>query len=321
MKQIQSYYSLIARGDFTIYEMRIFLLMAKRVQPLYIGHKYADFLLRPICTDGVNLNFAVPLSALIGGKSHNYEPLKKAIRHMEKEWHIEFYNTQEKIWSASSVIYNVQIYEREGFMRFSCPKWLIDYIADIRNGGYRIYDFERAMSLRNPNAARWYLITCSLEKTQYYKVSELKQMFGVGDKYKSISDFIRRCIKPAARELENRGFNGFTYESVNSKASKINGIEPMIKISPVKREYKNHEKIENVQINVQNQLPEVMVNYFIYELNFSWIELRNNMKTLLKFSQRLGWDNKLYEIVERARRKNKNHGYIIQGIKKEMQIK
>lgn len=315
MKQAQSYYSVILRSDFSIYEMRIMLKIVQRAQPLYVGRKYSDFLQQAICTDGINMNFAIPLSELLGANSHNTGPLKAAIKRMEKEWYVEYYDRQSRVWHSTSMIYNVRIEERSGLMRFGVAKWLIDYIADFRNGGFRVYDFENAMSLRNPNAARLYLLMAGETRTRAMAIEDIKAMLGCAGVYNRPSEFIRRVIKPAQRELEKKGYNGFNFEPVLKYAGKKKSGIVGLKISPVKRE--RRENISVTRERLEKELPQILVNYLAFNCGFSFSEISNNGKTLKAFVSLQGWEARLGRIVERARRGNKNHGYIIDAMKKE----
>lgn len=318
MKQVQSYNSVVMRGDFSIYEMRILLHIVRRAQPLYQGRKYADVLKRGVCTDGINMNFALPLADLLGRKSHNYEPLKQAIREMEREWHVEYYDSNKHIWHASTIIYNVSIEERAGMMRFSAPRWLIDYIADFRNGGYRIYDFETAMGLRNINAARLYLLMCSQEQARTIPIDELKKMLGVENKYKQTTDFVRRCIEPAKEELERKKANGFVY-SLKREGDRPKGKVVAIIFKPIKREQRDRN-ISTQMEEMKSKVNDALMNYMSYQLHFTFKELNSNAKTLEAFCKIENWQVKFGDIVDRARRKRKNKGYIIAAMKHECEL-
>lgn len=318
MKQAQSYYSIILRSDFSIYEMRIMLKIVQRAQPLYNGKKYSDFLQSGICTDGINMNFAVPLSELLGKHSHNYGPLKAAIMRMEKEWFVEYYDKATRVWHSSSMIYNVRIDERSGIMRFGVAKWLIDYIADFRNGGFRVYDFEKAMSLRNPNAARMYLLMASETRTRAMAIEDIKAILGCKDMYARPSEFIRRIIKPAQKELENKGYNGFSYQTINKYPDKKKSGIVGLKITPIKREMKQEINISVTRERLEKELPVILVNYLAFNCGFSYSEISNNRPALMNFVKLSDWQARLGDIVERARRGAKGHGYIIAAIKREI---
>lgn len=319
MYQAQSYYSTLLRGDFSVYEMRILMKIVQRTRLVTHakGQKYTDIIKRPFSADGLNLNFSVPVVEIVGKKSHNTAPLKAAIRHISKDWHVEYYDKEKREWHETSVIYNVAIEERTGILRFSCAKWLVDYICDFQLGGYREYDFELAMSLSNPNAARMYLLTCSQNKPIPYSIDFLKKTLGVSGKYSRVSEFIRRVIKPAAEQLEKREMNGFTYKPVHrfkdKPKSEIIGLE----IIPVKREKRSvniTKQVEDLNINV----PTIITAYLVQSFQFTYIELIRNKATLQAFSVLADWQEKFFNICERTRRYRKNHGYIIQAMKNEI---
>lgn len=317
MYQVQSYYSTIMRHDFTVYEMRIMLKIVQRTRLITYGKKYADYLRKPFDSSGLNLDFAIPLKEFLG-KSHNYEPLKQALRSMQEKWKVEYYDKEKRCWHLSSMINNVVIEERLGILRFSSPRWLVEYICDFSNGGYREYDFEMAMSMRNAFAARFYLITCSMNKPLLFNYDELKRVLGVEDKYKRFPDFERRVLKPAMRELEKRGCNGFSYDVIREVKDKPSSRVYALRIKPVKRE-KNAVREVEVRKGWNEKVPPILTAYLAQNFNFSFSELKGNMNTLAEFCKRKDWQEKFFEITERTRRKNKNHGYLISALKSEIE--
>lgn len=316
MKQVQSYNSILLKCNFSIYELRILLAIVRRAQPLYQGHLYSDVFKNGICTDGLNMNFSIPLSDMLLNKSHNYGPLKAAILRMEKEWHVQYYDNRKKAWFASSMIYNVQLYETKGIFKFSCPKWLIDYIADFRNGGYRVYDYEHALELRNPNTARLYMLFSNDNtKIHYISIDDLKSMFGLENKYKRADSFIKRVIEPAKKQLEEKGYNGFSYDIVRENPDRKRSPIIGINFYPVKREKRN---IEQERMEIFETIPEVLKNYLSYQVGFTYAEIAHNRKTIADFCKLDAWQDKFSEIIDRTRRKRRNHGYIINSFKKEI---
>lgn len=310
--QAQSYYSVILRGRFNIYEMRIMLKIVQRTRVLTDG-RWNDLLKRRIDTSSLSLDYAIPVAELIGGKSHNYEPIKDAARAM-KAWQIEFYEKERRIWHLASMIENVELDERAGILRFSTPKWLVDYMVDFRNGGYRSYDFEIAMSMRNPYAARFYLLTCSQTDDIYMQLDSFKKVLGIEGRYPKFYDFERRVLQPAMRELERRGVNGFVYreqrEFKDNPRSAVKGVW----IHPIKRG-KKERNISEIVGEIKRDLPELFTQYLMIQWKFTSIEMANNKKTFLAFTSLEDWQNALIEISDRARRKRKGHGYLIEGMK------
>lgn len=317
MKQAQSYYSVIMHADFTIYQMRMLLIVVRRLRSLtsaIINKQLAS----SYCTDGVHLNFAVPIRMLVGN-SHNYDSFKASMRSMiaERNVAVEHYDYELKVWRTAVLFDSVELHEKEGVLHFSVNKWIIDYICDF-SGGYRIYDFENAMSLRNPNSARLYLLCSSVNKPFYASFGELKKMLGVGSSYSRFSDFERRVLRPSAHELEVRGFNGFRYDVVRSIAGSKKSPVVGVRLFPVKRELKN---ISELKSEIVNNMPAELSSYLITNCGFSVHEVSANKATLMSFAGLNNWQEIFINIIDRARRKRKNHGYIINALKSELKSK
>lgn len=321
MYQAQSYYSVILRGAFSVYEMRIMLKIVQRARLLMKRQgRYSDFLNHAYSVDGFNIVFSIPVAELVGGHTHNYECIKAAARHMEKEWQVEYYDKQSRKWYLTSMIYNVQLDERSGVLIFSAADWLVRYICDFRNGGYREYDFETAMSMRSPYAARMYLLTCSQTSPRVFSIDSLKEIMGVKDKYPRPNDFIRRCVEPARAELEKRGANGFTYKVIRQYPDKQRSRPVSLQIVPVKREKKSANL--SVQVaDLKQQVSPILTQYMSSQLHFTYKEMVSNTKTLTAFCQVPMWQQLFTDIVDRARRKNKGHGYIIAAMKSTVKEK
>lgn len=301
--------------------MRILLKIVQRARIVTLQKgKYSDFLNRAYSSDGINVNFAFSVEELRGGKTHNYEPLKAALKHMSDEWTVEYYDKEQKTWRYTSIIYNIELDEGNGMVRFTCAKWLLDFILDFRNGGYREYDFDIAMSLRNPFSTRFYLLTCSQTNTQTWRLDNIRRVLGLENKYPRAYDFIRRVVEPSMKELEKKNVNGFKYEYNRQYSFEEKKYIELLKIIPVKR--------GDEEINISNQIteynkavPELVTLYLSQSFGFKWQELKSQQKLLHDFTLLEGWQDKFYDICERTRRKHRNHGYMIQAWKSHLHEK
>lgn len=313
MKIVQSYLSAIVRADMSITQLRIYVIIVRRCRQLLYGRKYSKLLASQIDTSGLNLDFSVSFKTLLG-KSHNYKSLHLALANMEDAWKIEYWKSEEKIWRRSSIVNNVEIDYKGGVVRFSSPKWLIEYITDFTQGGFREYTYENAFKIRTANAARLYILCCSQSKPYKYPVQELKKMLGLGDKYANFSQFETRVLKTAQKELEIKGCNGFRY-TVERKGGK-NGMPVSITLIPVKREVSYTEAAYIRQF--KDEVPQLLSSILSQRFNFTQMELSHNMTTLSAFSKIQNYEQKFLDICERASRKRKNHGYIINALKSEV---
>lgn len=317
MEIAQSYFSTIMKGRFSLYEQRIMLKIVESTREITKQRgSYAESLKKSFALDGINLNYAIPVREILGN-TNNYLPLKKAVEKL-KHWDIEYYDQAKKKWYSTSMIYNIILEERVGVLRFSCSQWLIEYITDFRNGGYRSYELEIAIKLRNPFAARLYTIVNSMTKPLQYPFDGLREILGVKDQYKRIFDFERRVLQPARKEMQAVGATYFDYEIVrefpNRKRSKVKAI--------IIRPHKQKKMEQNISVSVaeiKQELPEMFVNYLYNNLGFSYMEIAKNKETLRRFSSLPDWQEKAVDIIDRCRRRGKGKFYIIAAFKAEVQ--
>lgn len=320
MEQLQSYYSVILRQSFGIYQMRMFLRVVNRAR-IITAHKKGllDY------SQGVNVAgfrnfFSVPLSE-IAGNTHNYGPLKKNLEAMVKngDYCVEYYDKQRRQWHIGHMFEDITIDYARSVLNFSVPTWLVQYICDFGNGGYRKYNYEAAMSLSNPYAARLYLLMSSaLKPIQYNDIEGLKKILGLSGKYPRVSEFVRKILLPAAEELKKKNLNGYNVEIMHQSREAKRGRIVGLAFFPVKRERKEFNISEQID-DIKKQVPAEMVDYLLQNCHFSVREVAGkNKEYLVKFSLIPDWPSKFQEIIERARRKHKNHGYIISAIKAEV---
>lgn len=318
MNQAQSYYSVIMRYRFNIYQMRILLKIVQRARIATRGKgKYSDYLEKAYTADNINYNFVIPYEELTGGKTHNLNPIKEALRDIENNWHVEHWDRKQGMWCYTSLIYNCRIDEHNGIVMFSAAKWLIDYILDFKNGGYREYDFEIAMSLRNPFAARLYMLMCSTTKEMKWKIENIKDFLGLAGKYKRASDFVRRVLEPAKNELDKQNVNSFRYEVSKSYDVKASSYISYVTLYPIKRSALSKNLQEQVD-EYKQAIPALLTNYLAQQFQFSWRELKSNQTTLAAFVKLKSWQTILQDIAIRAKRKRAGHGYLIAAMKSEI---
>lgn len=312
-KQAQSYGSVILKRKMSVYEMRVYLTIVKRARKTLYAQPLKTWIKEKPETRGIRLDFEIPIKDIVG-KTHNYDKFKNTFRHLHS-LQVEHYDKTTRTWKLASLIEDIELREKEGVVYFSTPKWVIDFITDFGQGGFIEYDFQKAMSLRNAFAARLYLMMVSRRTAVTMNYEMLKSILGLENKYKRFSDFKKRVLEPAKRELEEKGYNGFEYEEMR-KYGRAKTEVLAIKLKPIIRESPRtlQEKIERLK----SALPENVLSYFAVNLGFSSNELiGKNAATIQKFMAIKNWQEKLADISDRARRYGKNHGYIINAMKAE----
>lgn len=310
MNMLQSYYTSILKANLTLYEVRILVKIVERVQSCLHAEAARNYVGEKICTDKINYNFALQIRELLSDGSHHYEDVRQAVSSLSDK-DITWYSSDRKQWKKAPVIYNVRWDEGSGVVLFSAAAWIIETILDF-TAGFSKYDLATAMSLKTSNAVRMYMLTCSMTRPISYSVEFLKEVLGVPGMYTQTRDFIKRCIEPAAKELEEANVNGFSFspEYDGRKVAKI-------LLRPVTRAKKSRQEL-TAMAGLSTWCPPAMKNYLMMSCGFTSRELSANKTTLFEFSKLQGWQDVLLMIIERQRRKRKSKGYIIAAMKLEI---
>lgn len=311
MNVIQSYLTTIMKGNFSLYEIRIFVKIVEQANSILRGAKISRLLGKSVCVDGVNCNLSIPVRSVMTEGSHDYTNVKEALnRLLRKE--VEVYDTNKRVWCKATLINNIRVAEGDGLIKFTVPKWLMEYILNFVYGNFSEYNLQAALTLPSAYAVRLYWLTCSMTSPVNYSVTMLREMLGVGDKYKETKDFIKRCIEPPRKMLEERNLNGFTFTKGFTK-----GKVTYLHFKPVKREKKDEAQIA-AQSSLSVWCNPALRQYLITQCNFSMRELSAHKELLGDFSKLPAMEDKIVEIVNRARRKRAGKGYIISAMKKSL---
>lgn len=307
-KVAQGYLATTMKGRFSALEMKIFTMIVRECQIVFNpDEKLAQKVGSIICADGVHVQMTLRVSEVLGGSSHNYKAVKQALsRLMEKQ--VEHYDYDKKQILFTPLIYNGVLELGTGLVRFECSKWVIQIILDFSKG-FSLYYFKSAMSLRRPAAMRLYMLLCNQYNAITFPLKYLKEMFGDADAYKQNTDFIRRVIVPAQKELEDRKLNGFDFE-----CGKSGRLITSITFRPIKREEPSQSS-ELSKYPLFMAVPKALQSYLQTQCQFTTKEIAANKDTIYNFTRVKGWEDKLMKIIENQRRKRANHGYIINAMK------
>lgn len=307
MNVIQSYLTTIMKGDFSVYEIRIFMKVVELANSVIKGTRIAPKIGKAICADGINCNLSFPIRDVLTDGSNSYDRIKKALQALLKKV-VQIYDPDKGIWKAATLINNIKVGEHDGLIRFTVPKWLLEYILNMCKGFSR-YDLENALSLTSTYAVRFYWLVSSQVEPIDYTLPLLKEMLGCQAHYKSNKDFIKRCVEPARKMLQNKNLNGFNYSKVIEK-HKIQSL----RIVPVKREERKPEEL-TARATLSAWCHPLLRQYLSFNCGFRAGELSANKVTLFNFSKLANWQDMLVRIVNRQRKARAGKGYIIAAMK------
>lgn len=308
MNVVQSYFTTIMKGNFSLYEIRIFIKIVEHANKLLHGKSYSALIGRSVCLDGLNCNLSIPIRSVLAENCNDYGKIKSALKNLGKKT-IEFYNPQSKTWHFTAFISNIKVADGDGLIHFTVAKWLLEYILNFVNCNYTMYNLEKALSLQSPYSVRMYWLTCNMGHDVSYSIPMLREMLGVGEKYKQTKDFIKRCIQPAALILKDSNMNGFTFvRNFN------NGKVTSLTLHPVVRE--EPSTTQNLAHDQDNKLLDsALTHYLTSQCGFSARELASNKAILMQFTMIASWQDMIVKIVGRYRKKRATKGYIIGAIK------
>lgn len=310
MNLVQSYFTSVMKGEFSLYEIRIFVRIVALANQALNGEPAKKYLGSAVCLDGVSCNIVIPIKSILTAGSCDYGKVKAAVRRMISK-QFELHDTLSKKWHCTTLLNDVTIAQGDGMIRFVVPKWLLEYILNFVNCNFTTYDMEAALSLPTPYCVRLYWLTCSMENPITYSLKLLKDILGVSNKYPVQKDFFRRVIDPAQELLKFRSLNGFTYKKVLEK-HKVVGVT----FYPVVRQSKKATQVV-APFHTNMFVPKPMRDYLTHQCGFKLADLEHHKAMLFAFTKLPKWQDRLVDIEERARKQQKSNGWVIQAMRGE----
>lgn len=307
----QSFILAISRVKLTLYEQRILIKMIEYGQQRLKGLWLRDNL-KKLPHEYDNVKFAVPVKYILSEGSQHYEQVYDAARSLCSR-RFEFEDEKKKTWHVTSLIYNVTLKKRSGILQFYASKTFFDVLYDFSRG-YCQYDLETVLTLPTPYAVRFYILMNGQNFPISFSIDNLKEMFGVQDKYAQTADFIKKIIVPSQKALDDAQTNSFTFTRV-TRGQKVTALT----FTPVKRQPLTEQQLMAKQ-SVSMILGEDLKRILIIECGFTVKELGAHKLLLERLSKHPAALDILSMIVERARKGRKQKGYIINAIKSELGV-
>lgn len=306
MQLIQSFIYSITRVRLSLYEQRILLKVVEHAQIRLKGLLIKDHLER-ISHDFDNVQIVVPIKELLDDGNQHYRHVHDAAVALCSRT-FEFYNSESRTWFATPVIYNVEHRDKSGLLTFYVARVMFDIILDFSKG-YRSYNLKTALSIPSPYASRLYSLMCGQDNPIRFEIYQLKEMFGVRDKYAQTADFIKKVIEPSKRILDAQKCTSFTYSRVKEGGKVI-----ALLFFPVRRDEDiNHRAFTKAPVGVL--LSQELRYYLIAKAHFSVRELGAHKELLLEFSQLPDAVARIMAIYDRFLDGQKSKGYIIAAMR------
>lgn len=309
MDLIQSFVYSCARSKLSIYEQRIMMKIAEHAQPIVKGVKLSEHLER-WHHDFDNVFFAIKVKDLLSDGSQHYEYVYKAVKSLQRR-QVEFWDSRRDEWVCTPILYNARASKGSGVVQFYVSRTVFDTILDFTRG-FRKFDLNTAFSIQSPFAARMFVLMNGTKRPLTFPIAALKKMFGVEDKYAQTADFIKKVIEPSKQVLDSMGCNSFTY-SRKLAGKKVIGLTffPAIRVDESKKSV-----LARVQVSMI--IPREIKLHLLGYGGFTIKELGAHKQMLEDFSRIPGCFQILQEIVNRAKSRGKEKGYIIAAMRSEI---
>lgn len=335
---VQSYILTFARYNFDVYEKRImyYVLKSKKIQD-YVREQIQNLKENKKKTPFQGMEECViPISELVIHKGE-YERYKEAFKNLcNKGFEIE--DKERGFWAYRSFLANPTIDMFDSYVSGYVHSDFIKVLAAIEHG-YRQFDFNIAFNLKSAYSMRFYEMISRQDKGQYNgyftrSIEELKETFGLGDKYGNTTMFIKRVIEPAKRELDECANYSFDYKlqkgDVAKKSRKKDEIQFHIYHIP---ENETNDKLKENRVMAEMgkyiRLSPQFYEFLLKDTGIPESSINSNIYTLYIIEQtywrREGKNrgfaslvSKIDELKERALRTDRDNwiAYIIGALKR-----
>lgn len=315
---IQSYLISSSKYDFTLIEKRVIYRLVEISQSLLEGKK-----LDKTFTISENLwndkMISLSLKSIVGQDYTNLEIVKKSLKSL-REKSIVFEDDKE--WEVCGIIDSVKFTKQSSICDFRVNHKVWELIVNFSKG-FRKMELKTLFQLNSVYSCRFYELL-SNQKVITYTIENLKEMFGVSDKYKLNSDFIRIVVDRSKKELDEKSVWSFDYK-VKKLGRKFHSIT-----------FYGYEVEKNIDIEFKKKQlsKDISVRWYLDKkerksllenVGFSDLEIKRNMILFQEFKENGGdllmlisrKKRDLREMEEDRPRFNKK-GYFVNVLKSEL---
>jgi plasmid replication initiation protein len=318
---LQSYILTTARYDFSVPEKRILYRIVEGIQYMLKGEKLNKDL-RHLCTVNKLLfdlyEVEMPIRAFLNDdEDKHYDRAKEALLSMQRKV-FEYEDARE--WRSMTLIITPKIKKHDSMVKFRLHSDIYNALLNFSKG-FKKYELKTAFEFRSVYAMRFYELFSGQRTPLIFSIRDLKLMFGVEKKYQLNADFIRFVIDTAQKELNKKSPYSFEYKPLRRGREIVS-----IKFYPVKIAANVDEEFERKQLQQQLTpawtLERQILQYLKEHYMFSTPELKNNIELFEKAQKEIP-DLLLFlsEVKAKANRAINPKGYLINALRKRMNIK
>lgn len=318
---IQSYIFTTAKYDFDVYEKRILYRVVEKLQHLISG-KELKFKY-PVQEDlfGERLFTFDVTDFLNGEEDKNHSRIKKALRSLRDK---TFEYDDGKVWEYLGIIEAPSLKHYEKTISFKVTPRVYEAFLDFSKG-FKKFELELSMKFESVYAMRFYELFNNQKSPLTYSIPQLKDMFGLSEKYNGKSgntNFINKVVIPAKLELDKHSPVSFNFKYKDRELKKAGKIYNIIFIPyeiPKNRNEKIVEKNLQKETSLRWDIPLDILNDLKRDFYFSEQEIKNNIE-IFKEGVALPYYRDFYSLMKSKTITVKNpKGYFITGLKNDIE--
>lgn len=188
-------------------------LAEKRLILLAIAKAKKDFRQITVTTDEYKSMFE---------NSNPWQDLRDA---SERIWDRTIYNLDGHPDRKTRWVYDVKFNEKDGEITFKFPEDLDPYLFDLK-ANFTKLELHKVASLGSSYSVRFFELLMQFKSTGevHITVEQLREHFGIRDKYARYPDFKRRCITPVLKELNEKSDYKVTMKEHKLKRKKVTSL-------------------------------------------------------------------------------------------------
>ena len=218
---VESYIFSTVRHDFGVYSERLLLRLVELAQCEIRGldFKGGSSIGKVEIGEWGDAEVVIPVKDILSGEEDkNYTKAKTAVRNLMGKF-LEYEDEQK--YKATAILNDVDVDKVAGKMVIRVNRNIWRAMLDFTKG-FRKYELETVVKLHGKYSLRIYKLVSKQSVPITYSIAELRQMWGLTDKYKKVDDFVKNTIVAAKEELDRVSPYSFDYILNAAKTAEVN---------------------------------------------------------------------------------------------------
>lgn len=333
---IESYIFSTSERNFSIYSERLLMRIVEVAQRQVLGLDFrsgADIGQVEIGPLG-DARLEIPIRSLLGPGNTNYSQAKAAIVELMKN---PYFVEQPKMKGGKPVfdekgkpefelighqiLNDCQVNVKPGIAVISVNEHTWGRILDFSKG-YRRFDMLASLQLSKTCSVRMFRLVSNQKYPITFTIDHLRSMWGLKGKYADNSDFIRRTIVPAKKELDEKAPWSFDYNVNFTESAEVNkgrrGRKSIVSVTFFPYSILKHTATSDLIERVGSPLSILgneVYNMLLNKFDFTVQGIKNNLLTFTT-AQKVGMNllSFLDGVASHALHATNPPGYVIRAL-------